>query len=379
VTPPEGVTCPADLAAAAQALRAAGRVAVVGHVNPEPDCIGSTLGATLVLREAGAQAQPFNADPVPEYLHFLPGAEEIVRAERLPDGVGIILVVDSSDPERVGGLLRRVPSGARVVNVDHHQSNTRFGDVNWVEPQASSAGEMVWRLAGALGARVTPAIAVNLLAAIMGDTGSFRFANASPSSLRAAAALVEAGARPDLVAGSLYGSKRPEELRLLVETLGTMGLSADGAVAWIDVTQAVLARAGMTLDDTEGFIEYPRSLRGVEVALAFKEAGPAVTKVSLRSRGRVDVAALAGGFGGGGHRNAAGFTLAMPLAEARPLVLAAATRVVAQRGAAREPRPAEEMPGAAREPRPAEEMPGAAPEPRPAEEMPGAAAGPGAR
>jgi len=348
VTSPEGVTCPGDLAAAARALGAAGRVAVVGHVNPEPDCIGSTLGATLVLREAGVQAQPFNADSVPEYLRFLPGAGEIVRAEHLPGGVGVVLVVDSSDPERTGGLLRRIPPGARVVNVDHHQSNTRFGDVNWVEPQASSAGEMVWRLAGALGACVTPAIAVNLLAAIMGDTGSFRFANASPSSLRVAAALVEAGARPDVVAGSLYGSKRPEELRLLVETLGTMGLCADGAVAWIDVTQAVLARAGMTLDDTEGFIEYPRSLRGVEVALAFKEAGPASTKVSLRSRGRVDVAALAGRFGGGGHRNAAGFTLAMPLGEARPLVLEAAAQAVREgTGAASGPALAEEKPGAA--------------------------------
>ncbi len=349
---PEGVTRPGDLAAAARALRGARRVAVVGHVSPEPDCIGATLGATLVLREAGAQAQPFNADPVPEYLRFLPGAEEIVRADRLPEGVGVVLVVDSSDPERVGGLLRQVPAGARVVNVDHHQSNTRFGDVNWVEPQASSAGELVWHLAGALGARVTPDIAINLLAAIMGDTGSFRFANASPSSLRVAAALVEAGARPEVVAGNLYGGKRPEELRLLVETLGTMGLSAEGSVAWIDVTQAALARAGLMLDDTEGFIEYPRSLRGVEVALAFKEAGPASTKVSLRSRGRVDVAALAARFGGGGHRNAAGCTLAMPLAEARAPVLQAATEAVAgAAGAAGGPRPAEGMSGVAAGPR----------------------------
>ena len=339
MTTPEGVTHPADLAAAARALRGAGGVAVVGHVNPEPDCIGSTLGATLILREAGAQAVPFNADPVPEYLQFLPGAAEIVRAERLPEGVGAVLVVDSSDPDRVGDLLRQVPAGARVVNVDHHQSNTRFGDVNWVEPQASSAGEMVWHLAGALGVRVTPDIAINLLAAITGDTGSFRFANASPSSHRVVAALEEAGARPEVVAEGLYGGKRPEEFRLLAESLETLGMTAGGAVAWIDVTQAALARVGLTLDDTEGFIEYPRSLRGVEVALAFKEAGPAATKVSLRSWGRVDVAVLAARFGGGGHRNAAGCTLAISLAAARPLVLQAAEEAVAGvAGAAAGPR-----------------------------------------
>ncbi len=328
MTSPEGVTRLGDLAAVVRALRGAVRVAVVGHVNPEPDCIGSTLGATLVLRGAGTQAQPLNADPVPEYLRFLPGAAEMVPAGSLPDGVEIVLVVDSSDPERVGGLLGRIPPKARVVNVDHHTSNTRFGNVNWVEPQASSVGEMVWHLAGALGARVTPDIATNLLAAIMGDTGSFRFANASPSSLRAAASLVEAGARPDLVAGGLYGGKRPEELRLLAETLGTLGVSDDGAVAWIEVTQAALGRTALTLDDTEGFVDYPRTLRGVEVALAFKEAGPASTKVSLRSQGRVDVAALAARFGGGGHRNAAGCTLAVPLTEARARVLEAAGRVV---------------------------------------------------
>lgn len=319
-----GIARPADLAAAAAALRAAGRVAVVGHVNPEPDCIGSTVGATLVLRRAGLEAQTFNADPVPEALRFLPGAGEVVRAQALPDALDAVLVVDSSDPERVGGLLARRPRDGRVINVDHHGTNTRFGDVNWVEPEMSSAAEMVWHLAGALGVRPTPDIAANLLAGIMGDTGSFRFSNTTPSALRVAAALVEAGARPDRLADGLYGGRRPQEIGLLAEVLGTMALAAGGAVAWIEMTQAALARAGLGLDDTEGFINYPRSVRGVEVAVAFKEAGPASTKVSFRSGGRVDVAALAGRFGGGGHRMAAGCTLALPLAEARDRVLAAA-------------------------------------------------------
>ena len=324
-----GVTQPEELAAAAAALRAAGRVAVVGHVNPEPDCIGSTVGATLVLRGAGVEAQTFNADPVPESLRFLPGAGEIVRAQTLPDAVGAVLVVDSTDPDRVGGLLARRPTGGRIVNVDHHRTNTRFGDVNWVEPEMSSAAEMIWHLAGALGIRPTPDIAANLLAGIMGDTGSFRFANTTPSALRVAAALVEAGARPDRLADALYDGRRPEEIRLLTDVLGTMALTAEGAVAWIEVTQGALVRAGLSLDDTEGFINYPRSIRGVEVAVAFKEVGPASTKVSFRSRGRVDVAAVAARFGGGGHRQAAGCTLALPLTEARDLVLAAAAQAVA--------------------------------------------------
>jgi phosphoesterase RecJ-like protein len=334
VSPPDGVTCPADLAAAAAALRPARRVAVVGHVNPEPDCIGSTLGATLVLRGAGLEAHPFNADPVPEYLRFLPGAEEMAPATRLPDGLEAICVLDSTDPERVGGLLREVPAGVPVVNVDHHLSNTRFGSVNWVEPQISSAGEMVWHLAAALRVPLTRDIATNLLAAIMGDTGSFRFANTSAPALRAAAALVDAGARPAAVAEGLYGGKRPEAIRLLGEVLGTLSSAAGGAVTWIEVQQAPLARAGLGPDDTEGFIDYARSVRGVEVALAFKELGPAATRVSLRGGGRVDVAALAARFGGGGHRNAAGCTLALPLAEARQTVLAAAGELLERLGLA---------------------------------------------
>ena len=329
---PDGITCPADLAAAAAALRLARRVAVVGHVNPEPDCIGSTLGVTLALRGAGLAAHPLNADPVPENLRFLPGAEEMAPATRLPGGLGAICVVDSSDPERVGGLLRDAPAGIPVVNVDHHVSNTRFGSVNWVEPQASSAGEMVWHLANVLGVPLTREIATNLLAAIMGDTGSFRFANTSASALRAAAALVEAGAHPALVAEGLYGGKRPEEIRFLGEVLGTLSLAAGGAVAWIEVQQAALARAGLGWDDTEGFIDYARSVRGVEVALAFKELGPAATRVSLRGRGGVDVAALAARFGGGGHRDAAGCTVALPLAEARRTVLAAAQELLERLG-----------------------------------------------
>jgi len=332
VTASDGITCPGDLAAAAAALRPARRVAVLGHVNPEPDCIGSTLGVTLCLRRAGLEAQAFNVDPVPEHLRFLPGVEELVQSSRLPGGWGAICVVDTTDPERAGGLLHQIPAGTPVVNVDHHLSNTRFGSVNWVEPQASSVGEMVCHLAGALQVPLTREIATNLLAAILGDTGSFRFANTTPSALRAAARLVEAGARPDLVAEGLYGGKRSQELRLLGEVLGTFQVGAGGALAWIEVHRAALDRAGLGLDDIEGFIDYPRTVRGVELAVAFKENGPATTRVSFRSRGRVDVAALAARFGGGGHRNAAGCTVALPLREARPLVLGAAEQALAGPG-----------------------------------------------
>jgi phosphoesterase RecJ-like protein len=332
VTASDGVTCPDDLAAAVAALRPARGVAVVGHVNPEPDCIGSTLGMTLVLRGAGLQAQAFNADPAPDYLRFLPRVEELARASRLPGGWGAVCVVDSTDPDRTGGLLLQLPAGTPVINVDHHHSNTRFGSVNWVEPQASSAGEMVCHLAGVLQVPLTPEIAINLLAAIMGDTGSFRFANTSPSALRAAARLVEAGARPDLVAEGLYGGKRAQEFRLLGEILGTLRVGAGGALAWIEIPRAALERAGLALDDTEGFIDYPRALRGVELAVALKENGPDSTRVSFRSRGLVDVSALAARFGGGGHRNAAGCTVGLPLAEARRLVLQAAEQALVRPG-----------------------------------------------
>jgi phosphoesterase RecJ-like protein len=308
-----------DLARAAAALGAAPSVAVISHVNPEGDAIGSVLAAVLALRGAGKRTGAFNADPAPPGLQHLPGVAELRRELPRDLPYACYLVLDTADLPRTGGLLDGRPRDAVVLNVDHHPGNTRFGDVNWVEPGASSAGEMVYRLFQEMALPILPDVAANLYAAILTDTGGFRYGNTTAESLRVAAELVTAGAVPETIAQGLVANRDPREWRLLSEVLAGLTVTAGGRVAWIEVTAAARQRAGVGLEVTEDFI-----LAGVRLAVAFKEISADEVRVSLRSHGEVDVARLAGAFGGGGHRNAAGCTIRDGLAAAKAQVLAAA-------------------------------------------------------
>ena len=317
-----------DLDRVTAALRAAGSVAVLAHVNPEGDAIGSTLAATVALRAAGKRTGAFNADPVPPDLRSLPGVGELRRELPRDHPYACYLVLDTADLGRTGGLLDGRPPGAVVLNVDHHAGNTRFGDVNWVEPEASSAGEMVYRVLRQAGAPISPDAAANLYAAILTDTGGFRYGNTTAVSLRVAADLVDAGAAPEVIAQGLTANRELGEWRLLAEVLAGLTVGAAGRVSWIEVTAEARQRAGVGLEVTEDFIQYPRNLAGVQIAVAFKEISAGEVRVSLRSSGMVDVARLAGAFGGGGHRNAAGCTVRAGLAAAKAAVLAAAETLV---------------------------------------------------
>lgn len=313
-----------DLVRVAAALGATASVAVLAHIKPEGDAIGSTLAAALALRAAGKRTAAFNADRVPPDLLELPGAGEVRQALPPNHAYGCYLVVDTANLGRTGGLLDGRPPGALVVNVDHHEGNTRFGDLNWVEPEASSAGEMVLRLIRTMGLSISPDVAANLYAAILTDTGGFRYGNTTAASLRAAAELVDAGAVPDAIARGFSAHRVVGEWRLLGDVLAGMEVSRDGRVAWIEVTSAACRKAGVAMDVAEDFIQYPRDLAGVRIAVAFKELSGDEIRVSLRSSGPLDVAGLAAAFGGGGHRNAAGCTLRGGLAAAKAAVLPAA-------------------------------------------------------
>jgi phosphoesterase RecJ-like protein len=305
-------------------LQNAPSVAVLAHVHPEGDAIGATLGATLALRDAGRLAAAYNADPLPPGLSSLPGAADLTREVPIGRPYACYLVLDTSDLTRTGGLLAGRPGDAVVLNVDHHPGNTRFGDVNWVEPTASSAGEMVYRILRLGGFPLGKGAATNLYAAILTDTGSFQYGNTTPEALRVAGDLVACGAAVEEIAAGLYANRDPREWRLLSEALASLGVSADSRLAWMEVTPAALARAGLGLEATDGFIDYVRAVAGVRIALMFKELSASEVRVSFRSRGSVDVARLAGQFAGGGHRNAAGCTLQGTLAEVKARVLAAA-------------------------------------------------------
>jgi phosphoesterase RecJ-like protein len=303
-----------------QVVKEARRIAILSHQNPDGDAIGSTLAAYFVFQTAGKEAIPFNPDPVPSDLAFLPGSGEIRSVLPLDLSFDLFLVLDCGSMERMGDLRQAVQG--LVINIDHHRSNGRFGGLNWVEEEASSTGEMVYRLLlEEMGLPLPREAAICLYTAILTDTGCFRFPNTTAESLRIAGQLVRAGACPERIAAHLYEQRGLGQLRVLGEMLTGLQVSSDGRIAWGVITQEMIQRGQIAIQDTEGFVNYPRSLRGVEVALLFKEVALNRYRVSLRSKGNIDVEKVASAFGGGGHPNAAGCTVQGNLEEVKTSVL----------------------------------------------------------
>ena len=298
-----------------------GTVLCLGHVHPDGDVLGTLFGLGLALGAAGARVTFAGPHPVPESLSFLPGADRWQVWKVAPETFDVIVMTDCPNPDRSEGLIQgaRGPQ-SRVLNIDHHPDNRRYGTINWIDPSAAATGEMVFDLARALGLRLTPAVALNLFTAIHTDTGSFRYSNTTPRTFRIAAELAAAGADPSLVSDRLYQQRAPHSLVQLGEVLRRVRISDDGQVAWLTVPRGVVSRELLEAEDLVG---YPRSVRGVKVAVLFTEEEPGKVKASLRGKGEVPVNAIAHRFGGGGHANAAGCTIPGTLEEAAAAVLQA--------------------------------------------------------
>ena len=305
------------------------RVLLFAHVYPDGDVLGSQLGLGLALRAGGRAVTFACAHPVPDPFHFLPGATGVEQWKAGRNGFDLIVALDCPDPGRLGGLLEgaRGPD-ARVLNIDHHGDNRRYGDVNWVDTRAAATGEMVYDLVEAAALPLTADVAVNLYTAIVTDTGSFRYSNTTPKTFRVAARLVEAGVDPAHVATTVYETRQPGGLRLLGQVLQEIETDADGTVAWLVIDRE--RGSSPDLPEAEEFVNYPRSVRTAKVAVLFRELPDAV-KVSLRAKGEVDVARLAARLGGGGHPNAAGLILPGSLAAAKAVVLGAVREALAAR------------------------------------------------
>jgi phosphoesterase RecJ-like protein len=295
------------------------RAVLLGHVHPDADAVGTLLALGVVLRERGWAVLCGGPHPAPEVLSFLPGVEGYQRLERIEGAWDVAILTDCPNPARTEGLLDEARrAGARIVNIDHHHDNRQYGHVNWVDPGAAATAELVYWLLVALGVSPSPAVATNLYTAIHVDTGSFRYSNVTADTFRVAAALVEAGADPAWVAGRLYERRSPESLRLLAATLARIQVSGDGRVAWLSLPAGTVPEAFVEAED---LVTYPRSIASVRVACLLRERD-GVVKVSLRSKGDVDVSRIAAKFGGGGHPNAAGCTVAGSLDEVTQQVLA---------------------------------------------------------
>ncbi|OGR33471.1 MAG: phosphoesterase [Desulfuromonadales bacterium GWD2_61_12] len=303
------------------------RFLVASHESPDGDALASTLALTLALRALGKEVVAYNRDGVPEIFSFLPGAATVVSqlADALRFDVGFIL--DAGELRRAGTQLPQLCQA--LVNIDHHPHSDIPGALNYVDIQASATGVLIHRLLVAGGLPLTRDVAFCIYTAILSDTGSFRYSNADAEAFRVAGEMVALGINPWDVASNLYESQPEKRLRLLALALPTLTVSASGLYASITVTSAMLQQTGATAEHTDGFVNYPRSIHGVEVGLFFRQVDATSFKVGFRSKGAIDVGTLSRELGGGGHHNAAGAMVEGTLDEVRRTVFARIDQLLA--------------------------------------------------
>jgi bifunctional oligoribonuclease and PAP phosphatase NrnA len=301
-----------DLQAIADALRSNDRFLVVTHENPDGDALGSLLATTLALRQLGKDALMFLAGgaPLPREYALMP-LDGLLR--ELPDDIGdrVLVAVDCAKADRIGPDLAPIERAKRVLDIDHHHDNTRFGSLNLIVADASSTGEVLRDLFAELGVEITPEIAEPLYIALVTDTGRFQYANTTPKALRLAAELVEAGADVHAVFQQVYESVEFAKLKLLARALERARVLEGGRIVVSYLLRTDFSEVGAAEPYSEGIIDYLRAVEGCELAALIREPprddGP-VRRVSLRaSIDELDVSAIARTFGGGGHRQAAGF------------------------------------------------------------------------
>lgn len=295
-----------------EAIRAAKTICIVGHIRPDGDCIGSQLALTLALRAEGRKVHCWNEDIVPQKYRFLDPDGAFQQPTR---GVKFdcVIALDCASFERLGKagpfIARRKP----LINIDHHESNTRYGDLNWVSPREPSTGELVHRLLKVARWPITPRMADCLFTAVSTDTGSFQYPTTRPGTFHVGADLVTRGANLAKICNEVYQSFPLPRARLLKHVYSRFKLTHNDRVAWFWLKKADLARTGAESNDTEGLIDHIRAIEPVVVACVFEELEPELTRISLRSKSRaVNVNEIAAQFGGGGHPAAAGARIPGP-------------------------------------------------------------------
>lgn len=298
------------LEAIVNTIKAAENILVTTHVHPDGDALGSQIALGYVLESLGKKATLFGEEQASHLYDFLPGCEKLITT--MPDlqkfDCGIAL--DCGDCFRLGCKMDNFLTVHPFIVVDHHAGHKEFGDIRWVDPKMASTGEMVYEIAQALDAEISYETAYCLYAAIVSDTGSFKYSSTTADTFRVAQDLVRKGVKPADVAGKLFDNFTVRRLKLMKLVLDSLELYADDRIAFILAPYELYEKTGTTQADSETFINYPRSLNTVEVAVFIKETESGMISASLRSKGdSCDVAKVATVFGGGGHRNASGFKL----------------------------------------------------------------------
>lgn len=276
---------------------------ITSHIRPDGDGLGSGLALYWMLQSLGKEAVVVVKDRVPPAYDVLPGTDRIIVQADVTECYDAAFIIECSDVERPGlpGLRNQF-----VVNIDHHSTTIPFGDINWIDPTAAAVGEMIYNLCKALGVEVTKEIAECIYTALLTDTGSFHFSNTTERTLKIASELVRRGVEPARISQALFYSYPFSKIRLMGLVLSTIERDESGRIAWVKLDQDMMAEAGASEEDSDGIVNHALSIDEVEAVAFFKELSPDIYRVSLRSKGRNNVAKVAELFGGGGHRNAAG-------------------------------------------------------------------------
>jgi bifunctional oligoribonuclease and PAP phosphatase NrnA len=294
------------------------RFLLTSHARPDGDSIGSQLAMAFALDTLGKSVRIVNADPAPDHYQDFPGMNRIEIATNVAADVDAVIVMECSDLSRAGvaGLERQF-----LINIDHHAGNRMYGAVNWHDESAAACGEMVFDVIRELGVPLTLEIATHIYLAILTDTGSFHHSNITPRTFDICRQTVEAGVKPAAMARRVFDSNSFGKLKLIGALLDSMELTDEGRLAILYMDESMLSSCGCTHNDTEGLINLPLTAREIQAVVFFKVGPTDEVRVSMRSKYDVDVRAVAGQFGGGGHKNAAGFSVTEPLDRVRPRII----------------------------------------------------------
>ena len=313
-----------------RAVKGSRTFAIGGHMRPDGDCIGSQLAVAYALKDLGKKVMVFNQDEMPEKLAFL-DPKKIVTGPKKTNHYDCVMVTDCASYERMGTICDSVARRDLLINIDHHGSNTRYGDINWIDAKSASSGELIYRLLKQAKWPITAPIADCLFTAISTDTGSFQYPTTQPSTYHAAAELVNRGAHLARICEEVYQSYPLSRVKLQKHMYNSFKLTEQNQVAYFWLRQADYKKAGAVPDESEGLIDHIRDIQGVKIACLFEEIEPEITRISLRSKlPEVNASDIALAFGGGGHQSAAGARILGKSSTVQRRVLAAVKQALAE-------------------------------------------------
>lgn len=294
------------------------RFVLTSHARPDGDAIGSQVAMAFALRQIGKSVSLVDRDPAPPQFQTFPGVRDIEVSPTVDGRFDAAIVMECGDLSRTGveGFDKYF-----IINIDHHPGNKMYGALNWFDEGASACGEMVFDVIEALGVTLTAEIATHIYMAILTDTGGFHFSHITPRTFEICRRCTEAGAQPETIARAVYDSSTMGRLRLMGAVLHNLELEAGGRAALANLSLRLLQEAGATHEDSDGLINIPLTVKEIQTVAFFKEIAPGSYRISMRSKGDVDVNSVAARFGGGGHANAAGCSLDGPYADVRRKLL----------------------------------------------------------